>query len=155
MTIYAYPIRPGAGFRIQRLHRKILYTGNMPRGHKKKKKKKRQHLFSRNLYFLHNPPTVHRMKRTRRCQREGAGWFFIKTNWGQPIQTQQRTQFPASSIAQEHSVKAKYFLKQAFVLKMLSKNLLTVFYLQRKESSVCLNNFSPSFSVQEFKRSYQ
>jgi hypothetical protein len=34
MTIYAYPVRPGAGFRIQRLHRKILY--NMPRGHKKK-----------------------------------------------------------------------------------------------------------------------
>jgi Transposase (partial DDE domain) len=34
MKIYAYPIRPGAGFRIQRLHRKILY--NMPRGHKKK-----------------------------------------------------------------------------------------------------------------------
>jgi hypothetical protein len=33
MTIYAYLIRPGAGFRIQRLHRKILY--NMPRGKKK------------------------------------------------------------------------------------------------------------------------
>jgi hypothetical protein len=34
MKIYAYPIRPGAGFRIQRLHRKILY--NMPRGQKTK-----------------------------------------------------------------------------------------------------------------------
>jgi hypothetical protein len=34
MKIYAYPIRPGAGFRIRRLHWKILY--NMPRGTHKK-----------------------------------------------------------------------------------------------------------------------
>jgi hypothetical protein len=33
MKIYAYPIRPGAGFRIQCLHWKILY--NMPRGKNK------------------------------------------------------------------------------------------------------------------------
>jgi hypothetical protein len=33
MMIYAYLIRPGAGFWIQCLHRKKLY--NMPRGHKK------------------------------------------------------------------------------------------------------------------------
>jgi hypothetical protein len=37
IKIYTYPIRPGAGFRIQHLHWKILYK--MPRGHKKKKKK--------------------------------------------------------------------------------------------------------------------
>jgi hypothetical protein len=34
MMKYAYPIRLGAGFRIQHLHWKILY--NMPRGQKKK-----------------------------------------------------------------------------------------------------------------------
>jgi hypothetical protein len=33
ITIYAYPIQPGAGLQIQHLHRKILY--NMPRGTKK------------------------------------------------------------------------------------------------------------------------
>jgi hypothetical protein len=38
MTIYAYLVRRGAGFRIQCLHWKILYK--MPRGHKRKKEKK-------------------------------------------------------------------------------------------------------------------
>jgi hypothetical protein len=73
MKIYEYPIRPGAGFRIQRLHRKILY--NMPRGHKKnlsmtewlRTKERIQIFYNLEFLFAHSRQNGQQVHRNSQC----------------------------------------------------------------------------------------